>query len=111
MRRQFTEREWQQIKSQSLSPQEQLNNFYRFWVTMATRYYHAWLVFLLCTNFQCLKESFIKAEGTGLTFGLQNLEFIVEPDEEWPPINGVGPGFQPSLWTNTPLCWSDVLYR
>lgn len=38
-----------------------------------------------CSCFQCLKESFIKAEGTGLSFGLQNLEFIVDPDQDWPP--------------------------
>ena len=25
---------------------------------------------------QCLKESFIKAEGSGLSYGLQNLEFV-----------------------------------
>lgn len=30
-----------------------------------------------------LKESFIKAEGSGLSYGLQNLEFIVSSN--WPP--------------------------
>ena len=38
---------------------------------------------------QCLKESFIKAVGSGLSFGLQNLEFKVEPEEDWPPSLGV----------------------
>ena len=36
---------------------------------------------------QCLKESFIKAEGSGLTYGLQRLEYTPHPD--WPPPTGV----------------------
>jgi 4'-phosphopantetheinyl transferase len=61
MCRNFTEGEWSHI----LAPpthQQQLAVFYRFW---------------------CLKESFIKAEGSGLSYGLQRLEF--SPDPTWPP--------------------------
>ena len=36
---------------------------------------------------QCLKESFIKAEGSGLSYGLQKLEFV--PGDGWPPPEGV----------------------
>lgn len=54
---------------------------------------------------QCLKESFIKADGTGLSFGLQRLEFV--PHDHWPPPVGVGAG----LRCITVLCWvvSNVL--
>ncbi len=37
--------------------------------------------------FQTLKESFIKAEGSGLAYGLQNLEFQI--CSRWPPAVGV----------------------
>ena len=38
---------------------------------------------VMFANAQCLKESFIKAEGSGLSYGLQNLEFVA--GAEWPP--------------------------
>ena len=64
---------------------------------------------------QCLKESFIKAEGTGLSFGLQNLEFIVTPDQEWPPLLGVCSSeyiYQCScVESNKMLFYIGVLYR
>ena len=50
MTRQFTQEEWSQIKTS----EDQLATFFRFW---------------------CLKESFIKAEGTGLGIDLQSLSF------------------------------------
>ena len=37
---------------------------------------------------QTLKESFVKAEGSGLSYGLQNLEF--ECGSGWPPPPDVG---------------------
>ena len=46
-----------------------------------------------------LKESFIKAEGSGLSYGLQNLEFVVSSN--WPPsvhvTVSVDPDLQPTL--------------
>lgn len=36
---------------------------------------------------QSLKESFIKAEGSGLSYGLQNLEFV--GGVGWPPDDEV----------------------
>ncbi|XP_061684310.1 L-aminoadipate-semialdehyde dehydrogenase-phosphopantetheinyl transferase [Syngnathoides biaculeatus] len=53
MTRQFTPREWRVIRSAG-SERRQLSVFYRHWT---------------------LKESFIKAIGTGLNFNLQRLEF------------------------------------
>lgn len=64
MRRQFTEGEWSHILAPPTN-QQQLATFYRFW---------------------CLKESFIKAEGSGLSYGLQRLEFT--PHQNWPPQDG-----------------------
>ena len=64
MRRQFTPDEWQDIRSAKGCPRigegkeaaerDQLRTFYRFW---------------------CLKESFVKAEGSGLGWDLQRLSF------------------------------------
>lgn len=58
MRRQFTNDEWAQIRQTSTDYDEGLRqtmkNFYRFW---------------------CLKESFVKAEGSGLAWDLQRLSF------------------------------------
>ena len=80
MRRNFTEGEWSHI----LAPpthQQQLAVFYRFWVSRLMFHLVTWR---LC---QCLKESFIKAEGSGLSYGLQRLQF--SPDSTWPPPQGV----------------------
>ena len=74
MRRQFTEREWQRITSAG-DESQQLMLFYRHWV----RGGHSPsvdMVHCTCTHKQCLKESFIKAIGDGLAFGLQRLEFV-----------------------------------
>ena len=54
MRRQFTSYEWETIKNCSDKPEEQMRMFYRHW---------------------CLKESFVKAEGSGLNWDLQRLSF------------------------------------
>lgn len=49
---------------------------------------------------QCLKESFIKAEGSGLAYGLQRLEFV--PQDGWPPkCGGVCGGSK--LWIDKSL--------
>ncbi|XP_039600124.1 L-aminoadipate-semialdehyde dehydrogenase-phosphopantetheinyl transferase isoform X2 [Polypterus senegalus] len=53
MKRQFTDHEWKVIKSAG-SELKQLDMFYRHWT---------------------LKESFIKAIGTGVSFNLQRIEF------------------------------------
>eukprot|EP00096_Caligus_rogercresseyi_P009203 TRINITY_DN3084_c0_g1_i2.p1 TRINITY_DN3084_c0_g1~~TRINITY_DN3084_c0_g1_i2.p1 ORF type:complete len:319 (+),score=47.69 TRINITY_DN3084_c0_g1_i2:936-1892(+) len=53
MRRQFSESEWAAIKS-SDDPLSRSETFYRHW---------------------CLKESFVKALGVGITVNLQNLSF------------------------------------
>lgn len=53
MRRQFTEDEWRSIKSSNVE-KEQLKVFYRLW---------------------CLKESYVKALGTGIGFEVQRLNF------------------------------------
>ncbi|XP_010892044.2 L-aminoadipate-semialdehyde dehydrogenase-phosphopantetheinyl transferase [Esox lucius] len=68
MTRQFTEREWSVIRSAG-SEWEQLTMFYRHWA---------------------LKESFIKAIGTGLGFNLQRAEFHLteEPLTEGKVCNG-----------------------
>ncbi|KAL6116241.1 aasdhppt [Pungitius sinensis] len=58
MTRQFTAYEWSVIQSSSLEHQ-QLAAFYRHWA---------------------LKESFIKAIGTGLGFNLQRVEFHLSPE-------------------------------
>jgi len=63
MNRQFTEREWRFINNtgtpaRTFDPSAvngRLFNFYRLW---------------------CLKESYVKAIGTGIKFGLQRIEFI-----------------------------------
>ncbi|XP_039239411.1 L-aminoadipate-semialdehyde dehydrogenase-phosphopantetheinyl transferase isoform X1 [Pipra filicauda] len=57
MKRQFTETEWDVIKSMS-NEWMQLDMFYRHWA---------------------LKESFIKAIGVGIGFNLQRIEFNVSP--------------------------------
>ncbi|XP_062873250.1 L-aminoadipate-semialdehyde dehydrogenase-phosphopantetheinyl transferase [Trichomycterus rosablanca] len=59
MKRQFTDHEWSSITS-AQSEWEQLHMFYRHWA---------------------LKESFIKAIGTGLGFDLQRVEFRVSPGQ------------------------------
>lgn len=51
--------------------------------------------------FQCLKESFIKAEGSGLSYGLQNLEFICS--SEWPPSLAV------SIWFTLSYNYTTIL--
>ena len=53
MKRQFTDFEWQKIRSPA-TDRGKLMNFYRHW---------------------CLKESYVKAIGTGLKFGLQRIQF------------------------------------
>lgn len=58
MTRQFTEYEWSVIQSAG-SEHQQLATFYRHWA---------------------LKESFIKAIGTGLGFNLQRVEFHLSPE-------------------------------
>ncbi|KAF7657699.1 hypothetical protein LDENG_00023040 [Lucifuga dentata] len=58
MTRQFTEYEWSAIQSAD-SEYQQLATFYRHWA---------------------LKESFIKAIGTGLGFNLQRVEFHLSPE-------------------------------
>ncbi len=67
MTRQFTSDEWRQIKAGSETSdaepevqQQQLGRFYRFW---------------------CLKESFVKAIGTGLGWDLQRLSFQLGSDK------------------------------
>ncbi|KAL2095880.1 hypothetical protein ACEWY4_008028 [Coilia grayii] len=57
MSRQFTEHEWKTIRATG-SEWEQLHMFYRHWA---------------------LKESFIKAIGTGLGFDLQRIDFHISP--------------------------------
>jgi len=59
MRKQFTAYEWQTIKSQK-SEWKQLEVFYRHW---------------------CLKESYVKATGTGIGHDLQALEFKINTEE------------------------------
>lgn len=54
MRRKFTEDEWSQIRYPGSDQKTQLSVFFRLW---------------------CLKESYIKAEGTGLGIDLQSLSF------------------------------------
>lgn len=53
MAKQFAPQEWDVVKSQQTEP-EQMAMFYRFW---------------------CLKESFTKATGTGITVDLQKIRF------------------------------------
>jgi len=58
MKKQFTETEWLYIKgTQGDSETEQLRRFFRYWT---------------------LKESYVKATGTGLNINLQSLEFRVK---------------------------------
>lgn len=59
MRKQFTGYEWQTIKSQP-SEWNQLQMFYRHW---------------------CLKESYVKATGTGIGRDLQSVEFQINTKE------------------------------
>lgn len=58
MRRQFTDSEWIQI-SKSAEESEQLKTFYRLW---------------------CLKESYVKALGTGIGYDLSKLNFEFKTD-------------------------------
>lgn len=58
MRKQFTVNEWNNIKSGEL--RKQLANFYRHW---------------------CLKESYVKAIGVGITINLQSIDFTVCDDD------------------------------
>ena len=56
MTRQFTASEWRFINNSDTAEREsRLFNFYRCW---------------------CLKESYVKAIGTGIKFGLQRIEFL-----------------------------------
>lgn len=55
MRKQFTAHEWETIRSPGLEI-DQLGMFYRHW---------------------CLKESFVKAEGTGIGFDLKRIDFRI----------------------------------
>ena len=59
MRGQFTAGEWLAIRSSEKTPEEQLTAFFRNWT---------------------LKESFVKAVGTGLNLDLQTLDFKVEAE-------------------------------
>ena len=59
MRGQFTAGEWLVIRSSEKTPEEQLAAFFRNWT---------------------LKESFVKAVGTGLNLDLQTLDFKVETE-------------------------------
>ncbi|XP_022787973.1 L-aminoadipate-semialdehyde dehydrogenase-phosphopantetheinyl transferase-like isoform X4 [Stylophora pistillata] len=59
MRKQFTGNEWEAIKSQP-SEWNQLQMFYRHW---------------------CLKESYVKATGTGIGRDLQSVEFQINTKE------------------------------
>ncbi|XP_055053472.2 L-aminoadipate-semialdehyde dehydrogenase-phosphopantetheinyl transferase [Misgurnus anguillicaudatus] len=59
MNRQFTDLEWTNIRKAG-SDWDQLDTFYRHWA---------------------LKESFIKAIGTGLGFDLQRVEFHISPNQ------------------------------
>ncbi|XP_067307448.1 L-aminoadipate-semialdehyde dehydrogenase-phosphopantetheinyl transferase [Pseudorasbora parva] len=59
MNRQFTDLEWTNIRTAG-SDWDQLDMFYRHWA---------------------LKESFIKAIGTGLGFDLQRVEFHISPNQ------------------------------
>lgn len=61
MNRQFSNNEWKQIQAPPTESQ-QLALFYRHW---------------------CLKESYIKAIGTGLSHGLERLEFKLNPLSHW----------------------------
>ncbi|RWS07595.1 L-aminoadipate-semialdehyde dehydrogenase-phosphopantetheinyl transferase-like protein [Dinothrombium tinctorium] len=54
MNRQFSESEWKYIRSDGLSDQQMYFRFIRLW---------------------CLKESFVKAEGIGITFDLRRISF------------------------------------
>ena len=56
MDRQFTRDEWKSIRSESRSEEEQLARFFRNWT---------------------LKESYVKAIGTGLNVDLKSLNFII----------------------------------
>jgi len=56
MTKQFSEKEWKTILS-GADEKEQLHLFYRHW---------------------CLKESYVKALGVGITFSLQRLSFVLE---------------------------------
>ncbi|XP_064381844.1 L-aminoadipate-semialdehyde dehydrogenase-phosphopantetheinyl transferase-like isoform X2 [Halichondria panicea] len=80
MSRQFTSTEWEQIKQPNT---QHLANFYRFW---------------------CLKESFIKAEGSGLSYGLQNLEFHTDPALPWPPPSHIDVYESTRLFVKGQLC-------
>ncbi|PWA20273.1 hypothetical protein CCH79_00003739 [Gambusia affinis] len=98
MTRQFTAHEWSTIQSAG-SERQQLAAFYRHWVTMATILpcHHTALLpgatsggvcvcVCACERekdlyiFHTLKESFIKAIGTGLGFNLQRAEFHLSPE-------------------------------
>ena len=59
MRGQFTAAEWSVIRSNEKTPEEQLAAFFRNWT---------------------LKESYVKAVGTGLNLDLQTLDFKVEAE-------------------------------
>ena len=59
MRGQFTAGEWLVIKDSEKTPEQQLAAFFRNWT---------------------LKESFVKAVGTGLNLDLQTLDFKVEAE-------------------------------
>lgn len=58
MKRQFTDHEWETIKS-FVTESDQLASFYRHW---------------------CLKESYVKAVGTGLNIDLRTIEFHIKSE-------------------------------
>jgi len=58
MRRQFTDSEWERIRSEP-SEELQLRSFFRHW---------------------CLKESYVKAVGTGLNLDLRTIQFNIQTD-------------------------------
>ena len=88
MDRQFTDNEWQQIQTPP-TDKGKLAVFYRHWVTIFNPLITDYLCLNLfqCTLFiiyfnplyiltpQCLKESYIKAVGAGLSHGLQRIDF------------------------------------
>ncbi|XP_050420797.1 L-aminoadipate-semialdehyde dehydrogenase-phosphopantetheinyl transferase [Adelges cooleyi] len=58
MHRNFNSKEWQVI-NKGCTEEQKINAFYRFW---------------------CLKESYVKATGTGLTVNLKNICFVPKSD-------------------------------
>jgi 4'-phosphopantetheinyl transferase len=77
MRRQFTEEEWRYIR-QDQEEAFQLSRFYRLW---------------------CLKESYVKALGRGIGFGVQRIN--CHPGVQWSPLATVS--MDTELWIDGEL--------